>query len=266
MVWLLIESNVLRKIVILPSSTLKVRPSIRWFHILSFTTLPSLKMGALPPWNPGCRFNQARYRGWSYPSASPPIHSHPFAELRILSDVLLQVRQKYPQYHLGKIPFWYLQTLSLAHFSGLFHFFASGPHGRSPAQAGQKHTEFPLQTKFCTQAYSFFSNPYFSLIISGAWLLGLSIPFANRIEFTPYFVSIYSFMFLESTKHTSAFVAAIRSPNSRYFDANPPHLSLWLSIPCSDATTRNPKSLASGIIAHDPDARKLTQSYRLNAA
>lgn len=74
MVWLLIESNVLRKIVILPSSTLKVRPSIRWFHILSFTTLPSLKMGALPPWNPGCRFNQARYRGWSYPSASPPIH------------------------------------------------------------------------------------------------------------------------------------------------------------------------------------------------
>lgn len=122
MVWLLIESNVLRKIVILPSSTLKVRPSIRWFHILSFTTLPSLKMGALPPWNPGCRFNQARYRGWSYPSASPPIHSHPFAELRILSDVLLQVRQKYPQYHLGKIPFWYLQTLSLAHFSGLFHF------------------------------------------------------------------------------------------------------------------------------------------------
>ena len=98
MVWLLIESNVLRKIVILPSSTLKVRPSIRWFHILSFTTLPSLKMGALPPWNPGCRFNQARYRGWSYPSASPPIHSHPFAELRILSDVLLQVRQKYPQY------------------------------------------------------------------------------------------------------------------------------------------------------------------------
>ena len=51
MVWLLIESNVLRKIVILPSSTLKVRPSIRWFHILSFTTLPSLKMGALPPWN-----------------------------------------------------------------------------------------------------------------------------------------------------------------------------------------------------------------------
>ena len=103
MVWLLIESNVLRKIVILPSSTLKVRPSIRWFHILSFTTLPSLKMGALPPWNPGCRFNQARYRGWSYPSASPPIHSHPFAELRILSDVLLQVRQKYPQYHLGRL-------------------------------------------------------------------------------------------------------------------------------------------------------------------
>ena len=152
MVWLLIESNVLRKIVILPSSTLKVRPSIRWFHILSFTTLPSLKMGALPPWNPGCRFNQARYRGWSYPSASPPIHSHPFAELRILSDVLLQVRQKYPQYHLGKIPFWYLQALSLVHFSDLFHFFVSGLHGRFPAQAGQKHTEFPLQMKFCTQA------------------------------------------------------------------------------------------------------------------
>lgn len=34
-------------------------------------------MGALPPWNPGGRFNQARCRGRSYPSASPLIHSHP---------------------------------------------------------------------------------------------------------------------------------------------------------------------------------------------
>lgn len=67
------------------SSTLKVRPSIRWFHILSFTTLPSLKMGALPPWNPGGRFNQARCRGRSYPSASPLIQ---FKEHQLIIAVL----------------------------------------------------------------------------------------------------------------------------------------------------------------------------------
>lgn len=37
-------------------------------------------MGALPPWNPGGRFNQARCRGRSYPSASPLIHSHPLGK------------------------------------------------------------------------------------------------------------------------------------------------------------------------------------------
>ena len=95
-------------------------------------------MGALPL-NPGCCFNQAlRYRDGLTRSASPLIHSHPFAEISDSFRCSSQVRQKYPQYHLVK-SLSYLQTLSLAHFSGLFDFFRFWPHGRSPAQAGQKH-------------------------------------------------------------------------------------------------------------------------------
>ena len=129
MVWLLIESNVLRKIVILPSSTLKVRPSIRWFHILSFTTLPSLKMGALPPWNPGCRFNQARYRGWSYPSASPPIHSH---ERRLLLILLPQNQngcscQTHEDVHWSDSAHHVLPNVYTRNYFGLYHRFIFPP-------------------------------------------------------------------------------------------------------------------------------------------
>lgn len=55
-------------------------------------------------------FSQARYRGLSFLSKLPLIHNHPSIGLLILLGVLLQARQKYPQYHPGKIPSEYPQA------------------------------------------------------------------------------------------------------------------------------------------------------------
>ena len=55
-------------------------------------------------------FSQARYRGLSFLSKLPLIHNHPSVGLLILLGVLLQARQKCPQYHPGKIPSEYPQA------------------------------------------------------------------------------------------------------------------------------------------------------------
>ena len=68
------------------------------------------KKGALPPWYYKIIFNQARYRGLSFLSKLPLIHNHPSVGLLILLGVLLQARQRYLQYHPGKIPSEYPQA------------------------------------------------------------------------------------------------------------------------------------------------------------
>ena len=69
-------------------------------------------------------------------SASPLIHTHPFAGLQILSGVLPQAHQKFPQYHPGKIPFGCSQVLLTQHYpANRLRSFFSVLHEKFLAQA-----------------------------------------------------------------------------------------------------------------------------------